>query len=134
MIATSKMMNGVERTALMIQPSTLLKIGIGCTPPLSVTCSKMPNGMPKTDPMKPDKPTMMTVSTNESQSMSIRSEDMACDLLNGDVVLAQIFEQLRESVGVAARQNRECAKAFSLHFVDLPQQNIDVDIEHAAGF
>ena len=51
-----------------------------------------------------------------------------------DVVLAQIFEQLRESVGVTARQNRECAKAFALHFVDLPQQNIDVDIEHAAGF
>ena len=90
--------------------------------------------MPKTEPMKPDKPTMMTVSTNESHSMSIKSEDMACDLLDGDVMLAQIFEQLREGVRVATRQNRERAEALTLHLVDLTQQDVDVNVEHSAGF
>ena len=67
MIATSRMMNGTERRALITVPRTALKPGIGRKDLRSVTKSRMPRGMPARAPMPPEMATMMIVSRKESQ-------------------------------------------------------------------
>ena len=48
MMATSRMMNGIERPMLMIQPSTVLTPRFGRIPPGAVTANHMPSGKPIT--------------------------------------------------------------------------------------
>ena len=48
MSATSKMMNGIERPMLMIQPSTMLKMRCGMSPFGLVSTHSTPSGMPIT--------------------------------------------------------------------------------------
>ena len=46
MIATIRMMNGMERTALTTAPMLRLTIGASRNSPFAVTCRSTPSGMP----------------------------------------------------------------------------------------
>ena len=75
MMATSKMMKGVERSAFTIQPTILLAGPFCKMPPWSVRRKNTPSGMPIRPPIKPETPTMISVSHRESSnSSSIISE------------------------------------------------------------
>ena len=67
-MATSKMMKGVERTALTTQPTELFSGAFSSTPPLSVRRRNTPMGMPISAPITPETPTMITVSQKESMN------------------------------------------------------------------
>ena len=48
MMATSRMMNGMERPTLTIQPSTVLRARCGHRPSLAVMTKSTPSGTPMT--------------------------------------------------------------------------------------
>ena len=75
MMATSKMMNGVERTAFTSQPTVLLSGLFSSTPPRSVRRKNTPSGIPIRPPTTPEMPTITMVSHSEvANSSSIISE------------------------------------------------------------
>ena len=47
MMATMRMMNGMERTALTTPPTALLSAGASRMPPFFVVCSSTPSGTPR---------------------------------------------------------------------------------------
>ncbi|MCY1228694.1 hypothetical protein D9M72_410240 [compost metagenome] len=58
MIATTRMMKGVERVALTISPTMRLSVGAGKSSPLPLVARKMPIGRPISEPMRPATATM----------------------------------------------------------------------------
>ena len=70
MMATSRMMKGVERTAFTSQPTSLLTGPFCSTPPWSVRRRNTPSGTPMRPPTMPEMPTMMSVSHNEEAKRS----------------------------------------------------------------
>ena len=86
MMATSKMMNGVDRTALTMPPTTRLASGLCSTPPVSLRRKYTPSGTPSSAPTTPEIPTMAMVSHSEvtnsassaSEKLLNRSPNMLC--------------------------------------------------------
>src|SRR5699024_5651101 len=83
MMATSKMMKGVERMALTTSATARFRLTIGSTPLRSVRCSKMPSGRPMAVPMAPDMATMIRVSPSDVTNRSMSADDMI-ELLYGN--------------------------------------------------
>ena len=64
-IATTRMMKGVERVALTIRPRMRLAAGAGNSSPARLVARKMPSGSPNSVPNRPERPTMIRVSSVE---------------------------------------------------------------------
>ena len=73
MMATSKMMKGVERTALTMPPTTRLTARFCSTPPASVNRKNTPSGIPISAPTTPEIPTITMVSQSESTNISSKA-------------------------------------------------------------
>ncbi len=58
MMATTRMMNGVERAALTISPTMRLIVGAGKSSPLPLVARNMPIGKPISEPIRPAAATM----------------------------------------------------------------------------
>ena len=82
MMATSRMMKGVDRTALTSQPTSLLTGPFSSTPPSSVRRRNTPSGTPSKPPTRPEMPTMMSVShsdeANRSSMAGVKLLNMMC--------------------------------------------------------
>src|SRR4051794_262191 len=130
MIATSRMMKGVERTALTMPPITRLTIGRGTTPPRSVRRSSTPRGTPITAPARPAMPTITNVSqsdpANRSSIAGVKLSHMG-HLLDEHAGSAQLRHRGIELVAGAAREDGQRAERLALHFVDLPMHDAHVD-------
>ena len=68
MMATKRIMNGVERTAFTRVPIILLAKGFGMIPLGEVMKRNTPKGMPIAAPRPPEIPTINMVSRKESHS------------------------------------------------------------------
>src|SRR5580658_1471240 len=77
MSATSRMMKGIERKALISAARTRLTAGRGQIPPVSVITSKRPSGKPKSSDKRPDTPTMTAVSPSADANSSKSSIDVS---------------------------------------------------------
>ncbi|MNU02955.1 hypothetical protein D3C72_2468180 [compost metagenome] len=53
MMATTRMMNGVERAALTINPTMRLIVGAGNSSPLPLVARNTPIGRPISEPIRP---------------------------------------------------------------------------------
>ena len=56
MIATIRMMKGVDRVALTTNPTVRFSQGRGISPPEDVTANSTPRGIPPTQASSPDNP------------------------------------------------------------------------------
>ena len=75
MMATSRMMNGVDRTAFTSQPTVLFTAPFSSTPPRSVRRRNTPSGIPMSAPSAPEIPTMTSVSHSETANSSNRASE-----------------------------------------------------------
>src|SRR5450830_1983280 len=131
--ATSKMMNGVERTALTSRPATRLNARLGKMPWRSVRCSAMPSGTPNTAPSKPEMPTIISVSPNELTKRSIISDDMV-QFLHHDALRTQVIHCIGNVVRRAVGEDRQRAEGLPLDFIDLAVQDVEVQVVAAHRF
>ena len=131
-MATNKMMNGVERAALTIQPTVLFSGPFSSTPPWSVRRKNTPSGTPIKAPTTPEMPTITTVSHSEvANSSSIISEKFSnmvgslhrCDDFDLDPVAAQISHGALQLRPAATGKQRQRAKGLPLNLVNLPVQD-----------
>src|SRR5574344_74961 len=130
MMATSKMMNGVERAAFTNPPTMALTGGLGRMPPRSVRRKNTPSGTPNTAPSRPEIPTMMMVSHSASSSnctiISEKFSNMLCPFLLHAHLHAlglQIGHRRRNLAGWPLGKHGQRAKGLALNFIDLPMQN-----------
>src|SRR5574337_463154 len=133
MMATSRMMKGVERTALTMPPTTLLSGAFCRMPPLSVRRRNTPSGMPTRPPMMPEAPTMITVSHSEmANSSSIISEKFSNTTrslfthvhgAHHHAVGAQIVDGRADARHGAAGVHGQRAEGLLLDLVDLAMQD-----------
>src|SRR5450830_1337622 len=131
--ATSKMMNGVERTAFTSRPAVRLKARFGRMPLRSVRCNAIPSGTPSRAPRMPEIPTIIRVSPNELTNRSSISDDMI-QLLYDHTLCAQELHGIGDILWGAARQNGQRTESLSLNFIDLAVQNIEIQIEATYRF
>src|SRR5690606_9166008 len=132
-MATSKIMNGVERTAFTSMPTVRFRLSAGSTPLRSVRCSKMPSGTPTSAPTTPDTPTISKVSRNDLMNRSI----ICCDMIQ---LLYRYAARTHEGVRIfyfvliAGGQDRQRAEGLPLDLVYLAMQDIEVHAKLAHDF
>src|SRR5450830_1443013 len=131
--ATSKMMNGVERTALTSRPAMRLNAMLGRMPLRSVRCRAMPSGTPKTAPSRPEMPTIISVSPKELIKRSISSDDMV-QFLHHDALRTQIIHCIGNVLRGAVGKDRQRAESLTLDFIDLTVQDVEVQVVAAYRF
>src|SRR5450830_555550 len=131
--ATSRMMNGVERTALTSRPAMRLNAILGKMPLRSVRCKAIPSGTPSRAPTMPEMPTIISVSPKELIKRSISSDDMV-ELLDDDALGAQVIHRVVNVVGSAVGKNRQRAEGLALDLIDLAVQDIEIEVVAAHRF
>src|SRR5690606_18113756 len=130
MIATSRMMKGVERTALTMPPTTRLMPPFCSTPPRSVRRSSTPSGMPMAEPARPEMPTITSVSHSEvakSSSMAGVKLSSMGHLLDDDAGAAQLRGRRIQLLPRATREHGQRGEGPALHLVDLPVHDAQLD-------
>ena len=75
----------------------------------------------------------MQVSTNESKSIQIISEDIIGNLLDGHVLFAQVLHGLFQRFLRALQHDGERAEVFALNLIDVGKQNAQVHVKQARG-
>src|SRR3954469_21188737 len=130
MIATSRMMKGVERTALTMPPTTRLTPVFCSTPPRSVRRSNTPSGMPISEPARPEMPTITSVShselANSSSMAGVKLSHMG-HLLHHHAGTAQLRGRRVELLAGAAGEHRQRCEGLALHLVDLAMHDAQLD-------
>src|SRR5690606_34843538 len=130
MIATSRMMKGVERTALTTPPTTRLMPALCSTPPRSVSRSSTPSGMPAAAPATPEMTTMTTVSHSDvAKSSSMAGVKLASmgHLLDEHAGVAQLRGRGLELVAGPAGKHRQRGERLALDLVDLAVHDAEID-------
>src|SRR5690606_25618612 len=130
MMATSRMMKGVDLTALTTMPRPRFRLSTGSTPLRSVRCSRMPMGTPTSEPTRPEMPTITSVSTNDLINRSISCDDMI-HFLYRYPARAHIGFRLFHFFFIAPGQYGQRAEGLLLDFIDLAVQYVEVQPEAA---
>jgi len=118
MMATNRMMNGVERTAFTMVPIMRLTYGLGMMPLGDVTNRKTPKGIPIAAPSPPLTPTIRMVSRKDSQRRLMMLDDI-CELLDANASFGDVVQCLSEVFCGSFHHDRECAVAFALNLINL---------------
>src|SRR5690606_25502366 len=83
MIATTRMMKGVERAALTMSPTARLSAGAGKSSPLPLVARKMPIGRPISEPRRPEAATICSVWSSDFHKRSISISGDIAEHLRG---------------------------------------------------
>src|SRR5450830_703056 len=136
MMATSRMMKGVERTALTVVPTMWFSGRFSSTPPRLLRCRYTPSGVPSRAPTAPEMATMTSVShsdeANSSSNWGVKVSNMG-DLLflHHHTGAAQVCHGLFQLGAGAAHMHGQRAKGLTLDVVDLAVQDVQVQAEAA---
>src|ERR1700712_5273344 len=131
--ATSRMINGVERTAFTTPPMTRFTARLRNTPSRSVRYSSTPSGSPKAAPTSPEMPTITSVSQNDWTNISNISLNMG-HLLHHHTLFTQISNGLGHVRRFSCREHRQRAECLTLDLVDLAVEDVEIEFEAADCF
>ena len=128
MIATSRMMKGTERSALITVPSTALKAGIGTKDLRSVMKRTTPRGTPRSAPTPPEMATIARVSRSDCQMMTSMSEDIV-EFLHDYAAGADEFDDADVVRDGGFDEHREGAERAAVQVVDRAAKNAQIHVE-----
>ena len=135
MIATSRMMKGVERTAFTMPPSDAVEGRVAAARRRwSVRCSNMPSGTPISAPSRPAMPTITQgFADSELTNRSSIADEMIehGQLLDNDAGLRTQLHGFRHSSPARRGQHRQRTEGLALDLVDLAMQDVEVQAEAA---
>ena len=97
MMATTRMMKGVDRVALTTMPSTRLTIGAANSSPFRLVARKTPSGRPKAVPISAASPTMYRLSPVAWTIRLMSSGDIA-ETLRRELILREPGQRARRRV------------------------------------
>ncbi len=131
MIATIRMMKGVDRTKLTIVPAMRLKTGRSRNCPGAVTTNAMPSGKPIRVERIAEAATIMIVCLSDSSSRltsagESRSDNMA-EHLSMQIERSKICEDVSKIRLAVFSDQRHDSERLSADIIDAPMQDIWFD-------
>src|SRR4051794_19368736 len=134
MMATTRMMKGVDRVALTMMPSTRLTTGAANSSPFRLVARKTPSGRPKAVPISAASPTMYRLSPVAWTIRLMSSGDIA-ETLRGELILREPGQRARRRALAAGRAERDTkrqrAYVLAADLVDAGRQQRHVEAEFA---
>src|SRR5581483_7468407 len=129
-MATTRIMNGVERVALTMKPTVRLANGAGNSSFSRLTARNTPSGRPTSVPTRIEMPTMVSVSS-VAHPIRVRSSGDMAEMLHAVAAGGKRLDRPAHGRRAAGNGDEQRAERMPGDGLDLPMQDVDVDAELA---
>src|SRR3984957_14747755 len=125
-MATTRMMKGVERVALTMRPRMRLAAGEGNNSLARLVARKTPSGSPNRVPNRPERPTMIRVSSVDQAINWTISGDIA-EMLHRILPRRQLLHDPPQVIRIGRNRDKQRSEGMAGDRLHLPVQDIDVE-------
>src|SRR6202034_1355337 len=125
-MATTRMMKGVERVALTMRPRMRFVVGAENNSPARLVARKTPSGSPNKVPSRPERPTMISVSSVD-QAMSWAISGDIAEMLHRILSRRQLLHDPPQIIRIGRNRDEQRPERMAGDRLHLSVQNIDVE-------